>query len=98
MVAAGAGAFAALGFEPWNFWSLTIVAVAVLIALVDGAVSRGRAALIGWAFGAGHFTAGLGRFSVSRCAGSQRCRVSKFNQPRRSGQSLFSVVARQYRQ
>jgi len=60
MVAAGAGAFAALGFEPWNFWSLTIVAVAVLIALVDGAVSRGRAALIGWAFGAGHFTAGLG--------------------------------------
>jgi apolipoprotein N-acyltransferase len=60
LVAAGAGALASLGFEPWNLWPLTLVAVAVLIALIDGATSHWRAALLGWAFGTGHFAIGLG--------------------------------------
>ena len=55
-----AGAVAALGFEPVNWWPLTIISVAVLIALIDGAASRRRAALLGWLFGTGHFVAGLG--------------------------------------
>jgi apolipoprotein N-acyltransferase len=55
-----AGAVAALGFEPVNWWPLTIIGVAVLIALIDAAASRRRAALLGWLFGTGHFVAGLG--------------------------------------
>jgi apolipoprotein N-acyltransferase len=60
LVAVGAGAIAALGFEPWNLWPLTILATALLFALIDGASSNWRAALLGWAFGTGHFTVGLG--------------------------------------
>ncbi len=55
-----AGAIAALGFEPTNLWLLTIAGVAVLVALVDTAVSRRRAALVGWCWGVGHFAFGLG--------------------------------------
>ena len=60
LVAVIAGALAALGFEPVNWWPLTIIGVAVLIALIDTAASRRRAALLGWLFGTGHFVAGLG--------------------------------------
>jgi apolipoprotein N-acyltransferase len=59
-LALAAGAIAALGFEPWNLWPLTLLATALLIALVDGSRSTGRAALIGWLFGTGHFALGLG--------------------------------------
>ncbi len=54
-----AGAIAALGFEPVNLWWLTLIGVGVLVALVDTAASRWRAALIGWCWGIGHFGLGL---------------------------------------
>ncbi len=60
LVAVVAGALAALGFEPVNWWPLTIIGIAVLIGLIDTAASRRRAVLVGWLFGTGHFIAGLG--------------------------------------
>lgn len=54
-----AGALAALGFEPVNLWWLTLIGVGALVALVDTAASRWRAALIGWCWGVGHFGLGL---------------------------------------
>lgn len=59
-LALAAGATAAMGFEPWNLWPLTLLATALLIALVDGSRGTGRAALLGWLFGTGHFALGLG--------------------------------------
>ena len=55
-----AGAIAALGFEPTALWPLTLVAMVVLVGLIDTAKAPGRAALLGWGFGVGHFTLGLG--------------------------------------
>jgi apolipoprotein N-acyltransferase len=60
LVALVAGAIAALGFEPVALWPLTLVGVTVLVAMVNTAATPRRAALLGWAFGIGHFTAGLG--------------------------------------
>ena len=60
LLALGAGAAAALGFEPLNLWPLTILAVALLLALIDGSVTRRRAVLLGWLFGTAHFFTGLG--------------------------------------
>jgi apolipoprotein N-acyltransferase len=53
------GVAAALGFAPWWLWSLTLVAAALLLGLLDRA-RNGRAALgIGWAFGFGHYLLGF---------------------------------------
>jgi apolipoprotein N-acyltransferase len=54
-----AGAAAALGFEPWGVWPVTVLGVGVLFALVDAAPRRRTAALLGWVWGIGHFTTGL---------------------------------------
>ncbi|OYU15405.1 MAG: apolipoprotein N-acyltransferase [Alphaproteobacteria bacterium PA4] len=54
-----AGAAAALGFEPWGLWPLTVLGIGVLFALVDAAPGRRTAAWLGWAWGVGHFTTGL---------------------------------------
>lgn len=59
LVALVAGAMAALGFEPWGLWPLTIVGAGLLVALVDTAPTRRRAMLLGWLFGVGHFALGL---------------------------------------
>jgi len=54
------GLVSATGFAPLGLWPLTLLAFAVWMALVARA-PRGRRALgIGWAFGVGHFTLGLG--------------------------------------
>ena len=58
-VALVAGAIAALGFEPTALWPLTLVGVTILVGLIDTAATSRRAALLGWAFGTGHFTTGL---------------------------------------
>lgn len=54
-----AGAAAALGFEPWGFWPVTVLGVGALFALLDAAPRRRTAALLGWAWGVGHFSVGL---------------------------------------
>jgi apolipoprotein N-acyltransferase len=60
LVAVVAGAIAALGFEPTALWPLTLIGVAVLVGLIDTAKAPGRSAVLGWGFGVGHFTTGLG--------------------------------------
>ncbi len=59
LFAVTAGALAALGFEPWNLWPLTLIGIAVLVALVDTARGARAAALLGWLFGVGHFCVAL---------------------------------------
>ena len=58
-----AGAAFALGFAPFNLFPALLVAVAVLVLLLDGAAMQPnpirRAALLGWGFGFGQFTAGM---------------------------------------
>ncbi len=54
-MAAAIGAMAALGLAPWGLWPLTLLGLAILPALLAGAVTPWRAALMGWAFGAGYF-------------------------------------------
>jgi len=60
LVAVVAGTVAALGFEPTALWPLTLIGVAVLVGLIDTAKAPGRSAVLGWGFGVGHFTTGLG--------------------------------------
>ncbi len=55
-----AGAASALGFAPLDWWPLTLVGVAILVALVDRAPTVRGAALTGWLFGIGQFTVSLG--------------------------------------
>ena len=57
-VAPLAGAAAAGGFQPVALWPLTLFGLAVLVGLVARAPGLGRAALLGWAWGVGHFTLG----------------------------------------
>ncbi len=58
-IALVAGLISATGFAPLGLWPVTLIAFAVLIALVDQA-PNGRAAFArGWLFGVGHFTIGL---------------------------------------
>ena len=52
------GAVAALGFQPLGAWPLALLGVGGLIALVARARGWGRAALVGWLWGVGHFTLG----------------------------------------
>ncbi|MBV8972567.1 MAG: apolipoprotein N-acyltransferase [Sphingomonadaceae bacterium] len=55
-----AGAASALGFAPIDAWPLTVVAVAVLVALVDRAPTIRAAAVAGWLFGVAQFVVSLG--------------------------------------
>ncbi|MEZ5734690.1 MAG: apolipoprotein N-acyltransferase [Novosphingobium sp.] len=52
------GGIAACGFQPLALWPLTLLALAGLIELTSRAQDWKHAALIGWAFGLGHFTVG----------------------------------------
>ncbi len=53
-----AGAIAATGFQPLALWPLALAGLAWLMHLLAGARSARHAALLGWAFGVGHFTLG----------------------------------------
>ena len=64
LIALVAGAASALAIAPFNAWPILFVTFPVLVWLVDGSAA-GRwsgattAALAGWCFGFGYFTAGL---------------------------------------
>jgi len=57
------GLLSALAFAPFGVFPFLLIAFAVLVLLIDGAQTRPRpirnAAFAGWAFGFGHFLAGL---------------------------------------
>ncbi len=60
MVLAGAlGALAALGLAPYEFWPMTLIALASVPWLMQGVSGARRAGWIGWAFGAGYFAHAL---------------------------------------
>lgn len=54
-----AGAVSATGFAPLNLWPLTLLMLALWMALVMQAQSGKTAFLTGWLFGLGHFIIGL---------------------------------------
>jgi apolipoprotein N-acyltransferase len=54
-----AGALSALGFAPIGWWSLSLLALALLIRLLVKRPGLRRGAAIGWWFGVGQFTIGL---------------------------------------
>lgn len=54
-----AGAVSATGFAPLNLWPVTLICLALLIALLLVAPERNKALAIGWAFGFGQMTVGL---------------------------------------
>ncbi|MEY4270793.1 MAG: hypothetical protein RLZZ58_2009, partial [Pseudomonadota bacterium] len=53
------GGASAFGFQPFGLWPVTLVALALLMALVASAPRGWRAFGIGWAFGVGHFAVSL---------------------------------------
>jgi apolipoprotein N-acyltransferase len=59
LAALGAGVVAALGFEPWRLWPLTLLGVVLFLALIAEAPRRRTAFWRGWLFGTGHFSLGL---------------------------------------
>ncbi|SEO34729.1 apolipoprotein N-acyltransferase [Salinihabitans flavidus] len=58
-MSAGAGAFAALGQAPVSLSPFTLMGLVLAVHLFAGTPSPRRAALIGWAFGAGYFALAL---------------------------------------
>ena len=58
------GGVSALGFAPQDWWPLTVIAFALLIAQ-SARVSVRQAFWIGWLFGLGHFTVGLRWIAVA---------------------------------
>ena len=65
LLAAGLGLLHALSFAPWTLPALQIAALAGLFALVLHAPSARRAALLGFAFGAGWFGLGVSWVFIS---------------------------------
>lgn len=54
-----AGAASATGFAPLDLWPISLLALALWIAIVDSLQSRKAAFFSGWLFGLGHFIVGL---------------------------------------
>lgn len=54
-----AGTLSATGFAPLGLWEISLVALALWIAIVDSLKSRKAAFFSGWLFGLGHFVVGL---------------------------------------
>jgi apolipoprotein N-acyltransferase len=52
------GVASATGFQPLGLWPLALAAMALQFALIGRSETVGRAALLGWLFGLGHFTLG----------------------------------------
>ena len=55
---AAAGGVATLGFAPFGWWPLTLLAMLALLVAIRGQ-GPGRTALLGFAFGLTHFTSGI---------------------------------------
>ncbi len=58
-IALVAGAVSAVGFAPLNLWPLTLLMLALWLAILMQAQSRKAALFSGWLFGLGHFVVGL---------------------------------------
>ena len=58
VLALGAGAVAATGFQPLALWPLALLALALLIHLVAVAQSWKQVTWLGWLFGVSHFSLG----------------------------------------
>ncbi len=54
-----AGGLSATGFAPLGLWPISLLALALWMAIVDSLESRKAAFLSGWLFGLGHFVVGL---------------------------------------
>ena len=54
-----AGGLSATGFAPLNLWPVTLIALALWMAIVAERDNWKGAALSGWLFGLGHFVVGL---------------------------------------
>lgn len=54
-----AGLLSAAGFAPLGLWPVSLLALALWIAIVDSLQSRKAAFFSGWLFGLGHFVIGL---------------------------------------
>ncbi|MET0360632.1 MAG: apolipoprotein N-acyltransferase [Sphingobium sp.] len=54
-----AGALSAFGFAPWGLWPVTILSLALLLALLDRAPSGKAAFALGYGYALGQFTVGL---------------------------------------
>ena len=52
------GALTTLGFAPFGLWPISLLALAGLFALLQGATAW-RSALLGWLFATGHFVSGI---------------------------------------
>ena len=59
LLALGVGAVSAFAFRPVGLWPLMLIAFAVLLRLIDDALSLRRALWLGWLFGLGQFVIGL---------------------------------------
>ncbi len=54
-----AGTLSATGFAPLGLWPISLLALALWIAIIDRVESRKAAFFSGWLFGLGHFIVGL---------------------------------------
>ncbi len=59
LISLALGCASATGFAPLNWWFVTFLCFAGLIALIERAPTLRRALVTGWWFGLGHFTIGL---------------------------------------
>ena len=59
VLALGAGAAAACGFEPLGAWLLALIGAAVLVVLATTARNARASLWLGWLWGVGHFSLGL---------------------------------------
>lgn len=64
-VSFAAGAIASLAFAPHFLWPAYLIGIAALVALLDAGAGPRRAALLGGAFGIGHFALGLSWLAVA---------------------------------
>jgi apolipoprotein N-acyltransferase len=58
LTALALGVLSATGFQPLGLWPVALAAVALQFALLQRTETPGRATLLGWLFGLGHFTLG----------------------------------------
>ncbi len=59
VMAAGAGAIAAFGLQPYGLWPLTFLGLLTLPVFLSGADTWRRAGIIGWAWATGYFAHGM---------------------------------------
>ena len=86
IVAFGAGLLAVSGFAPFSLYPLTVLALAILFVQWQHARGKWMAARLGFAFGFGLFSAGIGWLYVAL----HECKVIQYLTPIWVKYSLFS--------